>query len=144
MGLSLRYSNSLQEKELAATRCRSLQEELYLTKQELQQEKLSSCEREFRERALIMGDRDEEVARLKEENERLLSLTFSLAEKDILEQNLDEALESKQELVDRIHSLRGRDMAAEMQRKQVSSPCPHPWTPSAGWGGGQRGFTARD
>lgn len=119
LGLSLRYSNSLQEKELAATRCRSLQEELYLTKQELQQEKLSSsCEREFRERALIMGDRDEEVARLKEENERLRSLTFSLAEKDILEQNLDEALESKQELVDRIHSLRGRDMAAEMQRKQ--------------------------
>lgn len=42
------------------------------------------------------------------------------AEKDILEQNLDEALESKQELVDRIHSLRERAAAAERQRKQVS------------------------
>lgn len=42
------------------------------------------------------------------------------AEKDILEQNLDEALESKQELVDRIHSLRERAVAAEGQRKQVT------------------------
>lgn len=41
-------------------------------------------------------------------------------EKDILEQNLDEALESKQELVDRIHSLRERAVAAERQRKQVT------------------------
>lgn len=44
------------------------------------------------------------------------------AEKDILEQSLDEALESKQELVDRIHSLRERAVAAERQRKQVSRP----------------------
>lgn len=44
------------------------------------------------------------------------------AEKDILEQSLDEALESKQELVDRIHSLRERAAAAERQRKQVSRP----------------------
>ncbi|KAB0366947.1 hypothetical protein FD755_020271 [Muntiacus reevesi] len=107
LSLSLHYSNALQEKELATTRCRGLQEELYLMKQELQREKMSSsCEREFRER------------RLKEENERLRSLTFSLAEKDILEQNLDEALESRQELVDRIHSLRERAVAAERQRKQ--------------------------
>ena len=42
------------------------------------------------------------------------------AEKDILEQSLDEALESKQELVDRIHSLRQRAVAAERQRKQVT------------------------
>uniref|UniRef100_A0A8C3WYR1 Caspase recruitment domain family member 14 n=1 Tax=Catagonus wagneri TaxID=51154 RepID=A0A8C3WYR1_9CETA len=123
LGLSLHYSNALQEKELATTRCRSLQEELYLTKQELQREKLSSsCEREFRERSLKMVSDlepgDEELSRLKEENERLRSLTFSLAEKDILEQNLDEALESRQELVDRIHSLRERAVAAERQRKQ--------------------------
>ncbi|XP_029068201.1 caspase recruitment domain-containing protein 14 [Monodon monoceros] len=123
LSLSLRYSNALQEKDLATTRCRGLQEELYLMKQELQREKLSSsCEREFRERSLKMTNElepgDEELSRLKEENERLRSLTFSLAEKDILEQNLDEALESRQELVNRIHSLRERAMAAERQQKQ--------------------------
>ncbi|XP_042112722.1 caspase recruitment domain-containing protein 14 isoform X1 [Ovis aries] len=123
LSLSLHYSNALQEKELATTRCRSLQEELYLMKQELQREKMSSsCEREFRERSLKMASDlepgDEELSRLKEENERLRSLTFSLAEKDILEQNLDEALESRQELVDRIHSLRERAVAAERQQKQ--------------------------
>uniref|UniRef100_H0WWF6 Caspase recruitment domain-containing protein 14 n=1 Tax=Otolemur garnettii TaxID=30611 RepID=H0WWF6_OTOGA len=121
--LSLHYSNALQEKELAATRCRSLQEELYLMKQELQQaDMVSSCELEFQERSLKMASDlapgDEELSRLKEENEKLRSLTFSLAEKDILEQHLDEALESRQELVDRIHSLRVRAVAAERQRKQ--------------------------
>ncbi|XP_004432897.2 PREDICTED: caspase recruitment domain-containing protein 14 [Ceratotherium simum simum] len=123
LSLSLHYSNALREKELAATRCRSLQEELYLMKQELQREKASSsCEREFQEWSLkvasILEPGDEELNRLKEENEQLRSLTFSLAEKDILEQNLDEALESKQELVDRIHSLRERAVAAERQQKQ--------------------------
>ncbi|XP_023554996.1 caspase recruitment domain-containing protein 14 isoform X2 [Octodon degus] len=121
--LSLRYSNALQEKELATSRCRSLQEELYLVRQELQRvDMVSSCEWEFRERSLKMASDlesgDEELSRLKEENEKLRSLTFSLAEKDILEQNLDEALESKQELVARIHSLRERAVAAERQRKQ--------------------------
>ncbi|KAF6298174.1 caspase recruitment domain family member 14 [Rhinolophus ferrumequinum] len=123
LDLSLRYSNVLQEKELAATRCRGLQEELYLMKQELQRERLSaSCEREFRERSLKMAHSlecgAEELSHLKEENEKLRSLTFSLAEKDILEQSLDEALESKQELVKRIHSLRERAVAAERQRTQ--------------------------
>lgn len=46
------------------------------------------------------------------------------AEKDILEQSLDEALESKQEMVDRIHSLRERAVAAERQRKQVTAGFP--------------------
>ncbi|XP_019499827.1 PREDICTED: caspase recruitment domain-containing protein 14 isoform X1 [Hipposideros armiger] len=123
LDLSLHYSNALQEKELASTRCRGLQEELYLMKQELQRERLSaSCEREFRERSLKMArglePGAEELSRLKEENEKLRSLTFSLAEKDILEQSLDEALGSKQELVERIHSLRARAVAAERQRTQ--------------------------
>ncbi|XP_039715277.1 caspase recruitment domain-containing protein 14 isoform X4 [Pteropus medius] len=123
LSLSLRYSSALQEKELAATRCHGLQEELYLMKQELQRERLSaSCEREFRERSLKMASGlepgAEELSRLKEENEKLRSLTFSMAEKDILEQSLDEALDSKQELVDRIHSLRARAVAAERQQKQ--------------------------
>ncbi|XP_008576799.1 PREDICTED: caspase recruitment domain-containing protein 14 [Galeopterus variegatus] len=123
LSLSLHYSNALQEKELAATRCRSLQEELYLMKQELQRVNMvSSCEREFRERSLKMASDLEsgvgELDRLRGENEKLRSLTFSLAEKDILEQSLDEARESKQELVDRIHSLRERAAAAERQRKQ--------------------------
>lgn len=47
-------------------------------------------------------------------------------EKDILEQDLDEALESKQELVARIHSLREQAAAAERQRKQVMLWLP-PW-----------------
>ncbi|XP_069339056.1 caspase recruitment domain-containing protein 14 isoform X2 [Eulemur rufifrons] len=123
LSLSLHYSNALQEKELATTRCRGLQEELYLVKQELQRVNMvSSCELEFQERSLKMASDlapgDEELTRLKEENEKLRSLTFSLAEKDILEQHLDEALESRQELVDRIHSLRERAVAAERQRKQ--------------------------
>lgn len=123
LNLSLHYSNALREKELAATRCHSLQEELYLAKQELQRASLvSSCERESRERSLRMASdlecEGEELNRLKEENEKLRSMTFSLVEKDILEQSLDEARESKQELVDRIHSLRERAVAAERQQKQ--------------------------
>ncbi|XP_005350889.1 caspase recruitment domain-containing protein 14 [Microtus ochrogaster] len=123
LSLSLHYSNALREKELAATRCHSLQEELYLVKQELQRASLvSSCERESRERSLRMASdlecEGEELNRLKEENEKLRSMTFSLVEKDILEQSLDEARESKQELVDRIHSLRERAVAAERQQKQ--------------------------
>ncbi|XP_003464935.3 caspase recruitment domain-containing protein 14 isoform X3 [Cavia porcellus] len=123
LSLSLHYSNTLQEKELATTRCRTLQEELYLARQELQRvDMVSSCEWEFRERSLKMAcdlePGDKELSRLKEENQKLRSLTFSLVEKDILEQDLDEALESKQELVARIHSLREQAAAAERQRKQ--------------------------
>ncbi|KAL1779553.1 caspase recruitment domain-containing protein 14 isoform X1 [Sigmodon hispidus] len=123
LNLSLHYSNALREKELAATRCHSLQEELYLMKQELQRASLvSSCERESRERSLRMASdlecEGEELKHLKEENEKLRSITFSLVEKDILEQSLDEARESKQELVNRIHSLRERAVAAERQQKQ--------------------------
>lgn len=49
-------------------------------------------------------------------------LSSPQAEKDILEQSLDEALESKQELVERIHSLRARAVAAERQQTQVIHP----------------------
>lgn len=55
---------------------------------------------------------------------RPADLSLGQAEKDILEQDLDEALESKQELVDRIHSLRERAVAAERQRKQVTRQQP--------------------
>ncbi|XP_038597974.1 LOW QUALITY PROTEIN: caspase recruitment domain-containing protein 14 [Tachyglossus aculeatus] len=122
--LSMRYTSALQDKDLAITRCQGLQEELYLTKQELQRVKVaSSCERDFREHTLWLDGADPdahggELVRLKEENTKLKSLTFSLAEKDILEQSLDEAQESKQQLVDRIHSLRERATTAEKQRKQ--------------------------
>uniref|UniRef100_A0A8C5LAY6 Caspase recruitment domain-containing protein 14 n=1 Tax=Jaculus jaculus TaxID=51337 RepID=A0A8C5LAY6_JACJA len=96
--------------------------QLYLVKQELQRASLvSSCERESQERSLKMtsdlGSQEEELSLLREK-EKLCSVTFSLVEKDILEQSLDEALEGKQELVDRIHSLRERAAAAERQRKQ--------------------------
>lgn len=57
--------------------------QLYLMKQELQREKISSShERESRERSLQvaggLGPGDRELSRLKEENEKLRSLTFSL------------------------------------------------------------------
>lgn len=57
--------------------------QLYLTKQELQREKMSSCHtRELRERSPQMaGDLepgDKALSCLKEENEKLRSLTFSL------------------------------------------------------------------
>ncbi|XP_055971342.1 caspase recruitment domain-containing protein 14 [Sorex fumeus] len=118
LGLSLQHGHALREKELASSRCHRLQEELYLAQQELQREKLSStCEREFRARTLGLGTAPD-GQEAQEENNRQPALTFSLVEKDILEQSLDEALESKQELVDRIHSLRARAVAAETHRKQ--------------------------
>lgn len=49
-------------------------------------------------------------------------MLLAQVQKDILEQNLDEALEGKQELLDRIHSLRERAAIAESQRKQVGAP----------------------
>ncbi|XP_008827192.1 caspase recruitment domain-containing protein 14 [Nannospalax galili] len=74
-----------------------------------------------------IGSLQEELAQEKAQKEALFS-TFTCnciigfvgpsVEKDILEQSLDEALESKQELVDRIHSLRERAVAAERQQKQ--------------------------
>ncbi|XP_044839219.1 caspase recruitment domain-containing protein 14 isoform X4 [Mauremys mutica] len=122
--LSMHYTNALQEKDLAITRSQGLQEELYLMKQELQRARVESyCERE---RSLRMPSdlqpQADELLQLREENEKLRSLvvleTFSLVQKDILEQNLDEALEGKQELLDRIHSLRDQAVIAENQRKQ--------------------------
>ncbi|CAM5155459.1 unnamed protein product [Eretmochelys imbricata] len=85
-----------------------------------------------RERSLRMaGDlqpQADELLQLREENEKLRSLveleTFSLVQKDILEQNLDEALEGKQELLNRIHSLRERAAIAENQHKQVKAARP--------------------
>lgn len=57
--------------------------QLYLLQQELRRERLSaSCERESRERSLQMASGlepgAEELSRLKEENEKLRSLTFSV------------------------------------------------------------------
>ncbi|KYO37333.1 caspase recruitment domain-containing protein 14 isoform A [Alligator mississippiensis] len=122
--LSMHYTNALKDKDLAITRCRALQEELYLMKQELQRARVESyCERErSRRRSSDLQPPADEVLVLREENEKLRSMveleTFSLVQKDILEQNLDEALEGKQELLDRIHSLRERAAIAESQRKQ--------------------------
>ncbi|KFV85280.1 Caspase recruitment domain-containing protein 14, partial [Struthio camelus australis] len=129
--LSMHYTNALKEKDLAITRCQALQEELYLMKQELERAKeVLRCERERSQRG--PGDlqpQADELLMLKEENEKLKSLmeleTFSLVEKDILEQHLDEALEGKQELLDRIHSLRERAAMAESQHKQCREEKEH-------------------
>lgn len=66
-----------------SSRARPLPRQLYLAQQELQRERLSaSCEREFRERSLRLAGSPEpgaeELSRLKQENEKLRSLTFSL------------------------------------------------------------------
>nr|XP_042697189.1 caspase recruitment domain-containing protein 14 [Chrysemys picta bellii] len=122
--LSMHYTNALQEKDLAITRSQGLQEELYLMKQELQRARVETYYE--RERSLHMPSDPQpqldELLQLREENEKLRSLveleTFSLVQKDILEQNLDEALEGKQELLNRIHSLREQAVIAENQRKQ--------------------------
>lgn len=63
----------------------------------------------------------------------MADLILHQVEKDILEQSLDEARESKQELVDRIHSLRERAVAAERQQKQVTPQCPQSWAGTL-WG----------
>ncbi|XP_065419854.1 caspase recruitment domain-containing protein 14 [Chrysemys picta bellii] len=122
--LSMHYTNALQEKDLAITRSQGLQEELYLMKQELQRARVETYYE--KERSLRMPSDPQpqldELLQLREENEKLRSLveleTFSLVQKDILEQNLDEALEGKQELLNRIHSLREQAVIAENQRKQ--------------------------
>ena len=54
----------------------------------------------------------------------VIRILLPQVEKDILEQSLDEARESKQDLVARIHSLRERAVAAERQQKQVRLWCP--------------------
>uniref|UniRef100_A0A8C7EEA5 Caspase recruitment domain family member 14 n=1 Tax=Nothoprocta perdicaria TaxID=30464 RepID=A0A8C7EEA5_NOTPE len=120
--LSMRYSNALKEKDLAITRCQALQEELYLARQELQRARAErGCEEE-RARSGAEHPRAGELLTLGEEKEKLRSPmeleTFSLVQKDILEQHLDEALEDKQQLLERIHSLRERAAAAEQQHKQ--------------------------
>ncbi|XP_074870269.1 caspase recruitment domain-containing protein 14 [Carettochelys insculpta] len=122
--LSMHYTNALQEKDLAITRSQGLQEELYLMKQKLQRAQMESyCEKERSLR--VPSDQQpptDELLQLREENEKLRSLmeleTFSLVQKDILEQSLDEALEGKQDLLNRIHSLRERAVVAEHQSKQ--------------------------
>ncbi|CAM5155692.1 unnamed protein product [Eretmochelys imbricata] len=103
---------------------------------------------------MVLGPQADELLQLREENEKLRSLveleTFSLVEsppsqlppvqKDILEQNLDEALEGKQELLNRIHSLRERAAIAENQHKQVKAARPEGLSyllvTGAGGGGG--------
>ncbi|NXK48257.1 CAR14 protein, partial [Chauna torquata] len=123
--LSMHYSNALKEKDLAVTRCQALQEELYQLKQELQRTKVGSCCGMERSRG-GPGEQQtgaDELLVLQEESEKLRSLvdleTFSLVERDILEQHLDEALEGKQELLERIHSLQDRAALAERQHVQV-------------------------
>ncbi|NXD16680.1 CAR14 protein, partial [Nothocercus nigrocapillus] len=143
--LSMHYTNALKEKDLAITRCQALQEELYLAKQELQRAKAEPGCDDGRARRGPGDPRADELLMLREENEKLRSLveleTFSLVrghpsppaprreapgaepcavqvEKDILEQHLDEALEGKQQLLERIHSLWERAAAAERQHKQ--------------------------
>uniref|UniRef100_A0A8C6ZGH3 Caspase recruitment domain family member 14 n=1 Tax=Nothoprocta perdicaria TaxID=30464 RepID=A0A8C6ZGH3_NOTPE len=138
--LSMRYSNALKEKDLAITRCQALQEELYLARQELQRARAErGCEEE-RARSGAEHPRAGELLTLGEEKEKLRSPmeleTFSL---DILEQHLDEALEDKQQLLERIHSLRERAAAAEQQHKQVGLEGPAAGAaPLGGKGGVQR------
>ncbi|XP_010224908.1 PREDICTED: caspase recruitment domain-containing protein 14 [Tinamus guttatus] len=127
--LSMHYTNALKEKDLAITRCQALQEELYLVKQELQRAKADAgCEEGSARRG--PGDACADgLLTLQEEDEELPSLrelgTFSLVEKDILEQHLDEAPEGRQQLLERIQPLRERAAAAEQRHKQSGDKKEH-------------------
>uniref|UniRef100_H3BE60 Caspase recruitment domain family member 14 n=1 Tax=Latimeria chalumnae TaxID=7897 RepID=H3BE60_LATCH len=114
--LSMRYTSTLQEKDLAATRCRELQEELYNLKFELKLTKsdLQSC------KSVKAKVYEEEIVKLKEEVETLTRLIFGgggkQVKKDILEHDLGEALEGRQELISRMSSLREKAEIAESLR----------------------------
>uniref|UniRef100_A0A8D0H8Q8 Caspase recruitment domain family member 14 n=1 Tax=Sphenodon punctatus TaxID=8508 RepID=A0A8D0H8Q8_SPHPU len=118
--LSLRYSSALQEKDLVMTRCQRLQEEIYLIKQELQRARATSCERERPLR--VTGDLQPLGEKLlRGEDKKVTSLVEleTFMQEDSLEQNSEEALDSKRdELLDRMHSLRERAAMAEGQCKQ--------------------------
>uniref|UniRef100_G1NV73 CARD domain-containing protein n=1 Tax=Myotis lucifugus TaxID=59463 RepID=G1NV73_MYOLU len=123
LNLSLHYSNALQEKELASTRCRGLQEEVLLRPRPTQNSLPASLgpphlQSEPQESGVAGSLSGAPLQVPKAGGSTLRGLGLQHAEKDILEQSLDEALESKQEMVDRIHSLRERAVAAERQRKQ--------------------------
>ncbi|XP_064423522.1 caspase recruitment domain-containing protein 14 isoform X2 [Latimeria chalumnae] len=115
--LSMRYTSTLQEKDLAATRCRELQEELYNLKFELKLTKsdLQSC------KSVKAKVYEEEIVKLKEEVETLTRKIISVetldpVKKDILEHDLGEALEGRQELISRMSSLREKAEIAESLR----------------------------
>uniref|UniRef100_A0A803TFD4 Caspase recruitment domain family member 14 n=1 Tax=Anolis carolinensis TaxID=28377 RepID=A0A803TFD4_ANOCA len=97
-GLSLRYSSALQEKDLAITRCQSLQEE----EADLHSSGISTSSitaHSFLDRNDVFG------------------IESSLSNQHV-SFNLDDALEGKQELLNRIHSLREQAALAENQRKK--------------------------
>ncbi|XP_050777019.1 caspase recruitment domain-containing protein 14 isoform X5 [Gopherus flavomarginatus] len=113
--------------------CRQLKD--HVSQLEAQNKCLRGIEAEHNRMKREVSSHFHEVLKLKDEmynlsmhytnalQEKDLAITRSQGlqeevQKDILEQNLDEALEGKQELLDRIHSLREQAVIAENQRKQ--------------------------
>ncbi|XP_078510191.1 caspase recruitment domain-containing protein 14 [Lissotriton helveticus] len=121
--LSMRYANAVQEKDLAMSRTRELQEQMYSLKENLHRvETALYCEKK---RSLTLRNnlqpKDDQLLKLKEENERLNQLRGDkdlelVDDADSFIVNLDEAVEGRQELITRIHSLRERAENAEKRR----------------------------
>ncbi|XP_029455041.1 caspase recruitment domain-containing protein 14 [Rhinatrema bivittatum] len=126
--LSMRYTSSLQEKDLAITRCQELQEKIYSVKDQLQRAQMDSfCElqRSMRLKSDLLPKEDE-LLRLQEENKKLQQSleeqgkhsTPGQVVEDADTQSKDLAEAGKLELMIRINSLRGRAETAEKQKKQ--------------------------
>ncbi|MGH0128961.1 UNVERIFIED_CONTAM: hypothetical protein FKN15_057804 [Acipenser sinensis] len=118
--LCMRYTNAVEESSLMASRCHDLQLELYQMKSEL---KKAKSESEFERKKSVDLQRRSEALVLKEEieslNHKLLQAEkFDPAREDILVQDLVEARDSRQGLMEQIHSLREEAEMAKCERDE--------------------------
>ncbi|XP_069511292.1 caspase recruitment domain-containing protein 14 [Ambystoma mexicanum] len=118
--MSMRYANALQEKDLAMTRARELQDQMYSLKENLHRVEMALYSEKKRSLRLSSNfqPKDDQLLKLKEANERLSHLYEDkdikpVDDEDPLTLNLCESVEGKQELITRIHSLRERARSAE-------------------------------
>ncbi|XP_066560302.1 caspase recruitment domain-containing protein 14 [Amia ocellicauda] len=107
MDLHTRYSAALEESAVVSARCRDLQLELYRLQFELRK---AHTETDFEKRHSLRVQNSVDTRQLREEiitlrRKLLQAETFSPAREDILERDLEEALDSRGELVDQISSL---------------------------------------
>ncbi|XP_058848424.1 caspase recruitment domain-containing protein 14-like [Acipenser ruthenus] len=118
--LCMRYTSAVEESSLMASRCHDLQLELYQMKSEL---KKAKSESEFERKKSVDLQRRSEALVLKEDieslNHKLLQAEkFDPAREDILVQDLVEARDSRQGLMEQIHSLREEAEMAKCERDE--------------------------
>ncbi|MBN3274880.1 CAR14 protein, partial [Polyodon spathula] len=118
--LCMRYTSAVEESSLLASRCHDLQLELYQMKSEL---KKAKSESEFERKKSVDLQRRSEALELKEQieslNHKLQKVEkFDPAREDILVQDLVEARDSRQALMEQIHSLREEAEKAKCERDE--------------------------